>query len=146
MNGYGILPYDLPSGGDDSLFVAPGEYLVPEAGLYRVAGQWSIQHGTADPTTVFLMGIAINNGFARITQGFAPPMPAGVSLLFATFSIASIVAVNAGQRLAVQGGYCNRSTEMATNVGDGSLHCYMEVGWVAPLAGATVEEGVPDLG
>ena len=145
QNGYVILPYDVPSGGDDSLFSAPGEYLVPENGLYRVDAQWSIQHLTGEPATVFLMGVAINDGFARIAQGIVPPQPSGAGLPIASFAISTIVAVNAGQRLAAYGGYSNRSTDMATNVGSGDLHCFMEVGWVAPLGSTEVTRGPEDL-
>ena len=145
QSAYDVLPYNVPSGGDDSLFTAPGEYTVPESGLYHVSAQWSIQHRPADPITVFLMGVAVNAGFARISQGYAPVQPEGTALQFATFVIATTVALIAGQRLTVSGGYCNRVTEMAINVGDGTLHCFMEVGWVAPLGSTVVARGPEDL-
>ena len=127
QSGFGVLPYDVPGGGDDSLFSAPGEYLVPETGLYRVTAQWSIEHLLTAPLTVFLMGIAVNTGFQRITQGIAPPLPPEAILMFATFTIGGTVPVNAGDRITVMGGYSNRATNLATNVGSGELHTFMEV-------------------
>jgi hypothetical protein len=44
------------------------------------------------------------------------------------------------------GGYSNRDTDIATNVGSGQLHTYIEVTHVAPLDPATViEPGPGDL-
>jgi microcystin-dependent protein len=139
------LPYDVPGGGDDSLFSGE-EYVAPVGGFYRVAIQWSIQHVTGDPPTSFLMGIAINGGFARINMGYVPVQTPGNPLPFATFAVDGTIAVNAGQRIGGMGGYSNRSTDVATNVGSGDLHTYIEVSLVAPLAAdVVIEPGPEDL-
>ena len=130
-SGYVALPYNVAGGGDDSLFTAEGEYVVPEAGLYRVVAQWSIEHLQSAPETAFLIGVSINAGFARIAQRIAPPQPPIVGLAFVTFDIATTVQVTAAQRISVWGGYCNRVTNLAVNVGDGSMHSFMEVQRVA---------------
>ena len=130
-NGFFPLPYNVPGGGDDSLFNAENEYVVPVAGLYRVAATWSIEHLMSAPATSFLLGITINGGFSRIAQRTEPAQPPGAILMFATFAVAGVVSVTAGQRLVVMGGYSNRDTNMATNVGGGELHSYIEVERVA---------------
>jgi microcystin-dependent protein len=142
-NQFGALPYDVPGGGDDSLFVAD-EYVVPEDGLYRVVVQWSIAHATSDPDTVFLMAIAINQGFARVVQQTAPALPAGAPLPFASFTAIGTVAVTAGQRIGAMGGYSNRATSLATNVGDGSMHTFIEVERVLP-GPVSAERTTPNL-
>ena len=130
-NGYVALPYNVPGGGDDSLFNADNEYVAPEAGLYRVVAQWSIEHLIGVAETVFLIGVSINGGFARIAQRIAPPQPAVAGLTFVTFDITTTVQVAAAQRISVWGGYSNRPTSLAVNVGDGSMHSFMEVQRVA---------------
>jgi microcystin-dependent protein len=139
------LPYDTRGGGDDSLFSGE-EYVAPVDGFYRVTIQWSIQHTTGDPPTSFLMGIAINGGFSRINMGYVPIQTPGNPLPFASFAVDGVIAVNAGQRIGGMGGYSNRATDMATNVGAGDLHTYIEVSLVAPLApGTVIEPGPEDL-
>jgi hypothetical protein len=130
-NTFETLPFNVPGGGDDSLFNAAGEYIAPVAGFYRVVAQWSVAHILTAPLTVFLMGIAVNGGFARIKQGIAPPVPPESVLQFATFDIVATVEATAGQRIGVMGGYSNRVTDLATNVGSGELHSFMEVNRVA---------------
>jgi hypothetical protein len=130
-NSFETLPYNVPGGGDDSLFNAAGEYIAPVAGFYRVVAQWSVAHILTQPLTVFLMGIALNGGFARIKQGIAPIIPPESVLQFATFDIVATVEATAGQRIGVMGGYSNRVTDLATNVGSGELHSFVEVSRVA---------------
>jgi hypothetical protein len=137
------LPYDTPGGGDASLFQGD-EYVAPVDGVYRVTAQWSVSHITGDPPTSFLMGIALNGGFSRINMGYVPIQTPGNPLPFATFAVDGNVAANAGQRIGGMGGYSNRATDMATNVGSGDLHTYIEVSLVAPLAPGTVIEPGPE--
>jgi hypothetical protein len=139
------LPYDTRGGGDDSLFSGE-EYVAPVDGFYRVTVQWSISHVPSDPATTFLVGIAINGGFARINMGYVPVQIVGNPLPFATFAVDGVIPVNAGQRIGGMGGYSNRATDMATNVGSGDLHTYIEASLVAPLTpGTVIEPGPEDL-
>ena len=131
VNRFEVLPYNVPGGGDDSLFNAAGEYIAPVDGFYRVVGQWSIAHNPASPPTLFLIGISINGGFMRIKQGLVPQMPPESLLPMASFDITGTVQARTGERIGIVGGYSNRATDIASNVGDGSLHCFIEVTRIA---------------
>jgi Collagen triple helix repeat (20 copies) len=139
------LPYNVPGGGDDSLFVGD-EYIAPVDGHYRATVQWSVAHTSAHPATAFLLGIAVDGGFQLIRMGYVPEQLAGNPLPFATFAVDGTVALRAGQKLGGMGGYSNRATDIASNVGSGEMHTYIEVTHVAPLApGAVIEPGPTTL-
>jgi hypothetical protein len=139
------LPYDAPGGGDFALF-AGGEYFAPVDGFYRVTVQWSISHVTGQPDTYFLLGIAVDGGFQRIRMGYVPAQIVGNPLPFATFAVDGVVPLRAGQRIGGMGGYSDRATDMATNVGSGEMHSYIEVAMIARLTpGTVIEPGPEDL-
>ncbi|HEV2308989.1 MAG TPA: hypothetical protein VGU73_00585, partial [Acidimicrobiia bacterium] len=125
------LPFNVPAGGDDSLFDAAGGYIVPAPGLYRAKISWSIQHPNGAPALVFLLGIALNAGFSRIAQITIPQQVDAAPLPFVTCALDGVIRATTGNRISAMGGYSNRETLLANNVGDGSLHCYFEVGRVA---------------
>jgi hypothetical protein len=136
------LPYDTPGGGDASLFPTD-EYVAPVDGYYRAIVSWAISHVAGQPDTYFLLGVSVDGGFQLVRMGYVPAQVAGNPLPFATFSIDGTVPLRAGQRIGGMGGYSNRSTDMATNVGGGEMHTYIEVVMVAPLAPGTVIEPGP---
>jgi Collagen triple helix repeat (20 copies) len=139
------LPYDRPGGGDDSLFLGE-EYVAPVDGYYRAVAQWSIAHNLGAPPTTFLVGISVDGGFQLIRMGYVPEQITGNPLPFATFAVDGIVPLRAGQKLGAMGGYSNRDTDVAVNVGSGDLHTYIEVVMVAPLgSGAVLGPGRGDL-
>jgi hypothetical protein len=136
------LPYDTPGGGDASLFQGE-EYVAPVDGYYRAIISWAISHNVGQPDTYFLLGVAVDGGFQLVRMGYVPAQVAGNPLPFATFAIDGTVPLRAGQRIGGMGGYSNRNTDMATNVGGGEMHTYIEVVMVAPLAPGTVIEPGP---
>jgi hypothetical protein len=144
-NSFPIIAWDTPTGGDDSLFNAAGEYVAPVGGLYRVAAQWSISHRDTDPSTSLLVGIMVNTGFRAISQRIEPPGLAAQILQFSTFAVGSTLSIFAGQRIGVAVGYSNRATEMAVNVGDGSMHTFFEVERVGEIGDLEVDQGPEDL-
>jgi len=140
------LPFDTPGGGLDGLFDQYGEYLCSTAGLYRVTVSWGIAHLLADPDTAFLLGITVNGGFQRISMGYVPQQVPGAMLPFAVFQLTSTVSAAVGNRIGGMGGYSNRATDMANNVGDGSMHSFIEVQRVGTIdAGTVIEDGPKDL-
>jgi microcystin-dependent protein len=136
------LPYDTPGGGDASLFPTD-EYVAPVDGYYRAIISWAVSHTVGQPDTYFLLGVAVDGGFQLVRMGYVPAQVAGNPLPFATFAIDGTVPLRAGQRLGGMGGYSNRNTDMATNVGGGEMHTYIEVTYVSPLAPGTVIEPGP---
>jgi microcystin-dependent protein len=135
------LPYDTPGGGDASLWQGD-EYVARVDGYYRAIVSWAISHNVGQPDTYFLLGVSVDGGFQLVRMGYVPAQVAGNPLPFATFSIDGTVPLRAGQRIGGMGGYSNRNTDMATNVGGGEMHTYIEVALVAPLApGAVIEPG-----
>jgi microcystin-dependent protein len=140
------LPFDTPGGGLDTLFDQYGEYLCSTGGLYRVTVSWGIAHMPNDPETAFLLGITVNGGFQRIAMGYVPQQVPGSMLPFAVFSITSTVPALVGNRIGAMGGYSNRTTNLANNVGDGSMHSFIEVQRVGTIdAGTVIEDGPKDL-